>query len=78
VRSYSPEAVKQATDVLDEIIPTIPIDGRTTAMIARVGERLLKAAEEQSSYETLLAAASAEIGAASNEKEWGKFDPFFA
>src|ERR1700754_102215 len=72
MRSYSPELVKRMTDVLDEIIPIIPIDGRTAAMIGRVGECILKAAsEEQSSYQTLLAAASTEIGAASKEKEWG-------
>ena len=63
VRSCSPEVGKQVTDVLDEIIPTIPIDQQTAATIARIGERLLKAAsEEQASYETLLAAASAETG----------------
>jgi len=69
VRSCSPEVGKQVTDVLDEIIPTIPIDDQTAATIARIGERLLKAASaEQASYETLLAAASAEIGTASKEK----------
>jgi hypothetical protein len=52
------------TDVLDEIIPAIAIDDRTSALVARIGECVLRgAAEEQASYETLLGAASAELGA---------------
>jgi hypothetical protein len=62
MRSNRPELIKQMTDVLDEIIPAIPVDDRTSALVARVGECILKAAaEEQASYETLLAAASAEM-----------------
>jgi hypothetical protein len=58
------------TDVLDEIIPAIPVDDRTSALVARIGECILKAAaEEQASYETLLAAASAEMGAISKENK---------
>ena len=77
MRSCSPEVGKKVTDVLDEIIPTIPIDDQTAATIDRIGERLLKAAsEERASYETLLAAASAEIGAASRKKERGNASRF--
>jgi hypothetical protein len=69
MRSNRPELIKQMTDVLDEIIPAIPVDATTSALIARVGECILKAAaEEQASYPTLLAAASAEMGAISKEK----------
>jgi hypothetical protein len=58
------------TDVLDEIIPAIPVDDRTSALVARIGECILNAAaEEQASYETLLAAASAEMGAISKENK---------
>jgi hypothetical protein len=64
MRSNRPELVKQMTDVLDEIIPVIPVDDRTSALVARI---LRAAAEEQASYETLLAAASAEMGAISKE-----------
>jgi hypothetical protein len=64
------ELIKQITDVLDEIIPAIPVDDRTSALVARIGECIVKAAaEEQASYETLLAAASAEMGAISNENK---------
>jgi hypothetical protein len=62
MRSNSPESIRRITDVLDEIIPTIPVDDGTSALIDRVRQCILKAAaEEQASYETLLAAASAEI-----------------
>jgi hypothetical protein len=32
MRSNRPELVKQMTDVLDEIIPAIPVDDRTSAL----------------------------------------------
>jgi hypothetical protein len=69
MRSNRPELIKQMTDVLDEIIPAIPVDGMTSALVARIGECILKAAaEEPASYETLLAAASAEMGAITKER----------
>jgi hypothetical protein len=69
MRSNRPELIKQMTDVLDEIIPSIPVDDRTSALVARIGECILKAAAvEQANYETLLAAASAEMGAISKER----------
>jgi hypothetical protein len=68
MRSNRPELIKQMTDVLDEMIPAIPVDDRTSALVARIGECILKAAaEEHASYETLLAAASAEMSAISKE-----------
>lgn len=64
MRRYSPEILKCVTDTLDEIIPTIPIDDRTSALIARVGKCIARAAAtEQACYESLLAAASAEMAA---------------
>jgi hypothetical protein len=69
MRSNRPELIKQMTDVLDEMIAAIPVDDRTSALIARIGECILKAAvEERASYETLLAVASAEMGAISKER----------
>jgi hypothetical protein len=69
MRSNRPELIKQMTDVLDEMIAAIPVDDRTSALIARIGECILKAAvEEGASYETLLAVASAEMGAISKER----------
>jgi hypothetical protein len=41
MRSNRPELIKQMTDVLDEIIPAIPVDDRTSALVARVGECIL-------------------------------------
>jgi hypothetical protein len=70
MRSNRAELIKQMRDVLDEMIPVIPVDDRTSALVARIGECILKAAaEEQASYETLLAAASAEMGAISKENK---------
>jgi hypothetical protein len=63
----SPERVKRMTDVLDEIIPTIPVDDRSSDLIMHVSRCILKAAEEQTSYMTLLAVASAESGAVSKD-----------
>ena len=69
MRSNRPELIKQMTDVLDEIIPAIPVDDRTSSLVARIEECILKAAaEEQASYETLLVAASTEMGAISKER----------
>jgi hypothetical protein len=68
MRSNRAELIKQMRDVLDEMIPVIPVDDRTSGLVARIGGRILKAAaEEQASYETLLAAASAEMSAISKE-----------
>jgi hypothetical protein len=48
MRSNRPELVKQMTDVVNEIIPAIPVDDRTSGLVARIGECILKgAAEEQ-------------------------------
>jgi hypothetical protein len=47
MRSNRPELIKQMTDVLDEIIPAIPVDDRTSTLVARVGECILKAAAEE-------------------------------
>jgi hypothetical protein len=59
---HSPELIKRVADVLDEVIPSIPINDTTSARIARVARCIAKAAGEgQTSYQSLLAIASAEI-----------------
>jgi hypothetical protein len=59
---HSPELIKRVADVLDEVIPSIPINDTTSAWIARVARCIAKAAGEgQTSYQSLLAVASAEI-----------------
>ena len=63
--SRSPDLVKRMTDVVDEIIPTIPVDGRTSALITHIARCVLEAAEQQDNYMTLLAVASAESSAIS-------------
>ena len=42
MRSNRPELIKQMTDVLDEMIPAIPVDDRTSALVARIEECILK------------------------------------
>lgn len=67
--SYSPELIRRITEVLDEIIPTIPVCDATSAHISRIAICMLKAAEEgQASYLNLLVVASAEIDAISKTK----------
>jgi hypothetical protein len=62
------EFIRQVTDVLDEIIPTMPVDDGILALIARVRRCIIEAAaEEGASYETLLAAASTEISTITKE-----------
>jgi len=63
--SRSPDLVKRMTDVVDEIIPTIPVDDRTSALITHIPRCVLEAAEQQDNYMTLLAVASAERSAIS-------------
>jgi hypothetical protein len=64
MRSNSPKFSRRITDVLDEIIPTMPVDDGMSALIARVRQCILKAAaEEQASYEHDL---EREIGASTS------------
>jgi len=67
--SNSTEFIRRITDVLDEIIPTMPVDDGMLTLIERVRQRIFKAAaEERTSYEALLAVASAEISTISQER----------
>jgi hypothetical protein len=65
----NPELIRRSTDVLDELIPAMPVDDGILVLIARVRRCIVRAAaEEGASYETLLAAASAEISTITKER----------
>jgi hypothetical protein len=69
VRSNSSELHRRITDVVDEMIPMMPADDGMSTLVARLRQRILKAAaEEQASYVTLLAAATTEISAIMKER----------
>ena len=69
MRSTRSRLTKRMTDVLDEIIAAVPVDDGMPALVSRIGKCILEAAaEEHASYMTLLAAASAEMGAISKER----------
>ena len=77
MRSTRSRLTKQMTDVLDEIIAAVPVDDGMPALVSRIGKCILEAAaEEQASYMTLLAAASAEMSAISKESA-GHASSFF-
>lgn len=60
--SYSPELIQTMRAALDEVMTKIPADQATPAIKVRMAEFILKAAAEgQTSYEGLLAAASDQI-----------------
>jgi hypothetical protein len=60
--SYSPELIRIMRATLDEVMTRIPADQVTPGIKAHMAEFILKAAAEgQTSYEGLLAAASDKI-----------------
>ena len=60
--SYSPQLVETMRAALDEVMTKIPPEKATPAIKAYLAECILKsAAEGQTSYESLMAAASAQI-----------------
>lgn len=60
--SYSPELIQTMRAALDEVMTRIPVDQATTGIKAHMAEFILKAAAEgQTSYEGLVAAASDQI-----------------
>jgi hypothetical protein len=62
--SYSPELIQTMRAALDEVMTKIPLDQATPAIKAHMAEFILKAAAEgQTSYDGLLAAASDNIQA---------------
>jgi len=60
--SFSPELVQMMRDVLEDVMTRVPLDHATPAVKAHMAELILKAAAQgQTSYDGLVAAASAEI-----------------
>ena len=60
--SYSPELIQIMRTALDEVMTRIPADQATSGLKAHMAEVILKAAAEgQTTYEGLLAAASDQI-----------------
>jgi hypothetical protein len=60
--SYSPELIQIMRAALDDVMTKIPVDQATPAIKARMAEFILRAAAEgQTSYEGLVAAASDQI-----------------
>jgi hypothetical protein len=60
--SYSPELIQTMRAALDEVMTKIPVDRATPGIKAQMAELILKAAADgQTSYEGLLAAASDQI-----------------
>ena len=59
---YGPELIQTMRTVLDEVMTKIPVDQATPGVKAHVAEFILKAAAGgQTSYDALLASASAQI-----------------
>jgi hypothetical protein len=60
--SYSPELVQTMRAALDEVMTRIPVEQATPGVKAYMAELILKAAADgQTSYESLLMAASTQI-----------------
>jgi hypothetical protein len=60
--SFEPELIETMRAALDEVMTRIPADQATQAIKVRMAEFILKAAAEgQTSYDCLLAAASEQI-----------------
>lgn len=60
--SYSPELIQTMRAALDEAMTKVPVDQATPGIKAHMAELILKAAADgETSYESLLAAASNRI-----------------
>jgi hypothetical protein len=60
--SFDPELIEVMRAALDDVMTKIPVDQATPAIKARMAEFILKAAAEgQTTYDGLLAAASDQI-----------------
>jgi len=60
--SYSPELIQVMRAALDEVMTKVPLEQATPGIKAALAECILKAAAEgQTSYEGLIAAASEQI-----------------
>jgi hypothetical protein len=62
--SYSPELIHTMRAALDDVMTKVPLDQATPSVKAALAEYILKAAAQgQTSYEGLIAAASDQIQA---------------
>ena len=62
--SYSPELIQVMRAALEDVVTRIPVDHVTPAIKAQIAQVILKAAAEgQTSYDGLVAAASSQIQA---------------
>jgi hypothetical protein len=62
--AFSPELIQIMRAALDEVMTRVPLEKATPALKAHMAELILKAAAEgQTTYDGLLAAASAQIQA---------------
>jgi hypothetical protein len=60
--SYSPELIQTMRAALDEVITKVPVEQATPGIKAALAEYILRAAAEgQTNYESLVAAASDQI-----------------
>jgi hypothetical protein len=60
--SYSPELIQTMRATLDEVITKVPVEQATPGIKAALAEYILRAAAEgQTNYESLVAAASDQI-----------------
>jgi hypothetical protein len=60
--SFSPELIRNMRAALDEVMTQIPLEQATPGVKAALAEYILKAAAQgQTSYEDLIAAASGQI-----------------
>jgi hypothetical protein len=60
--SYSPELIQMMRAALDEVMTKVPLEQATPGIKAALAEYILKAAAEgQTDYESLVAAASEQI-----------------
>jgi hypothetical protein len=60
--SFSPELIRNMRAALDEVMTQIPLEQATPGVKAALAEYMLKAAAQgQTSYEDLIAAASGQI-----------------
>jgi hypothetical protein len=59
---YSPELIQIMRSVLDDVMTKVPVDQASVAIKARMAEFILRAAAEgQTSYDGLIAAASDQV-----------------
>jgi hypothetical protein len=62
--AFSPELIQTMRAALEEVMTRVPLEKATPALKAHMAELILKAAAEgQTTYDGLLAAASAQIQA---------------